>query len=258
MSRLRAKCPSCGTFTAVALGPDYECHACGRGFGAGLVRVPRAWGQGGEAMVEASALPFPYPETAVVAEDTLGEQTLALAADLPERPFVLGGCCCSHVGAIQALDSRHGKISVVWFDAHGDLNTPETSPSGNAWGMPLRTLIDAAIVEPQDVVLVGARNLDAPEEEYIVRTGLRVGAAAIAEAVDGTAGVYVALDADVLDPNEVSVFMPEPGGLSVAEVGRLFAELRAMTSVLGLGLTGLAPSAANVPSLTPLWPALGL
>ena len=47
MSRLRARCPDCRTFTAVALGPGYECHACGGEFGAGLVRVPRAWGEGG-------------------------------------------------------------------------------------------------------------------------------------------------------------------------------------------------------------------
>ena len=50
MSRLRARCPDCRTFTAVAIGPGYECHACGREFGAGLVRVPQAWGEGGESM----------------------------------------------------------------------------------------------------------------------------------------------------------------------------------------------------------------
>ena len=56
MSRLRAKCPDCKTFTAVALGPDYECHACGRVFHSGLIRVPQAWGDGGEAMAEAAWL----------------------------------------------------------------------------------------------------------------------------------------------------------------------------------------------------------
>ena len=56
MSRLRAKCPVCKTFTAVALGPEYQCHACGTEFAAGLVRVPRAWGTGGEAMAEAASL----------------------------------------------------------------------------------------------------------------------------------------------------------------------------------------------------------
>ena len=69
MSRLRARCPDCHTFTAVALGPGYECHACGREFGAGLVRVPRAWGEGGESMAEAARLPLPYPEASVVEED---------------------------------------------------------------------------------------------------------------------------------------------------------------------------------------------
>ena len=52
MSRLRAKCPDCNTYTAVALGPGYECHACGREFAAGLVRVPQAWGEGGEPMAQ--------------------------------------------------------------------------------------------------------------------------------------------------------------------------------------------------------------
>ncbi len=124
--------------TAVALGPAYECHACGREFGAGLVRVPRAWGKDGEAMAAAAELPLAYPEAAVIAEDSLGEQALALATELPERPLVLGGCCCAHVGAVEGLAARHGRIALVWLDAHGDLNTPETSPSGDEWGMPLR------------------------------------------------------------------------------------------------------------------------
>ena len=56
MSLLRAKCPTCRAYTAVAVGPTYECHSCGRTFSAGLVRVPRAWGDGGEEMVEAASL----------------------------------------------------------------------------------------------------------------------------------------------------------------------------------------------------------
>src|SRR5918994_4344560 len=64
MSRLRAICPDCRTYTAVALDGGYECHACGRTFAAGLIRVPRAWGRGGEAIAEAAKLPVPYPETA--------------------------------------------------------------------------------------------------------------------------------------------------------------------------------------------------
>ena len=107
MSRLRARCPDCRTLTAVAVGGEYECHSCGRTFAAGLVRVPRAWGTGGESMAEAAYLPLPFPEAGVGDEESLGEQNLALAAALPERPLVLGGCCCAHVGAVEGLACRH-------------------------------------------------------------------------------------------------------------------------------------------------------
>ena len=117
----------------------------------------------------------PTPEAAVIAEDSFGEQSLALATELPERPLVLGGCCCAHVGAVEALAARLGRIAVVWFDAHGDLNTAESSPSGNLWGMPLRMLIDSGAVGAEDVALVGARNLDPPEEEFIAASGVHVG-----------------------------------------------------------------------------------
>jgi len=258
MSQLCAKCPDCRTQTAVALGPDYQCHACGRAFGAGLVRVPRAWGDGGEAMAAAAALPLPYPETGVVAEDSLGEQSLVLALDLPERPLVLGGCCCSHVGAVEGLGTRHGRLGVVWFDAHGDLNTPETSPSGNSWGMPLRMLIDSGAVDAGDVVLIGARNLDPPEQEYIASAGIAQGEGGIERALEGTEGTYVALDCDSLDPAAVASFMPEPGGLALAEVEQLLTGIAAEHTVLGAGLTGLTPDAGNVEPLTRLCSALGL
>ena len=88
------------------MGPGYECHACGREFAAGLVRVPRAWGTGGEAMAEGAALDLPYPDTGVVERETLDEQSSELAAMLPERPLVVGGCCCAHVGAVRGLASR--------------------------------------------------------------------------------------------------------------------------------------------------------
>src|SRR5436190_6610907 len=211
VSRLRAKCPFCKTFTAVAMGPDYQCHACGAECGAGLVRVPRAGGTGGEAMAAAASLELPYPEAAVVAEDTLEDQHLVLASELPERPLVLGGCCCSHVGAVEGLAARHDRLALVWLDAHGDLNTPESSPSGNDWGMPLRMILDAGTVEPRHVALVGARNLDPPEEEFIAESGIATGHDAVDSALENVACIYVALDCDVFDPGEVPSFMPEPG-----------------------------------------------
>ena len=258
MSRLRAKCPDCKTYTAVALGPDYECHACGRVFHSGLVRVPQAWGDGGEAMAEAAWLELPFPEAGIVEADSLEEQNLALAADLPERPLVLGGDCCSHVGAVEGLAARQGRLSLVWLDAHGDLNTPESSPSGNQWGMPLRMLIDSGAVEVADVALVGARNLDPPEEEFIRASGLHVGEQGIAQALDGAGCTYVAVDCDVLEPSELSVFMPEPGGPSLEDVGRILRGVAAQTKVLGAGFSGLSFEPSNVEPLTGLAAALSL
>jgi arginase len=258
MSRLRAKCPDCRTLTAVAIGPEYECHSCGREFAAGMVRVPRAWGRGGDAMAQAAHLPLPYPESAVVEEDTLRDQTLAVASDLPQRPFVLGGCCCAHVGAIEGMSARHDELGVVWLDAHGDLNTPETSPSGNAWGMPLRMVIDSDAVDARHVVLVGARNLDPPEKAYLGSAGIRVGRAGVEALLEQTRTVYVALDADAVDPAELTSWMPEPDGLAVAEVASLFELLRTEADVVGAGITGLLPDERNVPTLTRLLSALGL
>ncbi len=258
MSALRARCPDCRTLTAVALGADYECHSCGRIFHAGLVRVPRAWGDGGEPMVESASLPLPYPEAALVDEETLPEQSLSLASQLPERPLVLGGCCCSHVGAVEALAARHGRLALVWLDAHGDLNTPETSPSGNLWGMPLRMLIDGDTVLPEDVALIGARNLDPPEVEFIALSGVRAGVEAIDAALAETAGVYVAVDCDSFDARDVTSFMPEPGGLRLEEAERLLERVRATSPVIGAGFSGLAPAPGNVAPLERLSRALGL
>jgi len=254
VSLLRAKCPTCHAYTAVAVGSEYECHSCGRTFAAGLVRVPRAWGDGGEEMVEAAALPLDYPEASVVEEDSLLMQTLAVASDLPLHPLVLGGCCCSHIGAVEGLAARHDRLGVVWLDAHGDLNTPETSPSGNQWGMPLRMLIDGGAVDPQDVALVGARDLDPPEVEFIAATGIHDNVEAVLARVPA---VYIALDCDVFDPSELTVFMPAPGGMTLAEVEQLLTAIRDRGAVAGAGLSGLAPDPANVEKLERLCTALG-
>ena len=258
MSRLRARCPDCRTFTAVAIGPGYECHSCGREYGAGMVRVPQAWGEGGESMAEAARLPLPFPEAAVVEEETLDEQTLAVAIDLPERPVVLGGCCCAHIGAVEALAARNGRIALVWLDAHGDLNTPATSPSGNAWGMPLRMILDSGAVDPADTILLGARSLDAPEREFVASISLRTQADELEQALEGTEGAYVALDVDSLEPGEIHPFMPEPGGLTLAEVEKLLLQVRERAPVLGAGFSGLAAEPENVEPLTRLALALGL
>jgi hypothetical protein len=118
VSVLRARCPDCRTLTAVALGGDYQCHSCGREFAAGLVRVPRAW-SGPPATAEAAWAEVPWPEAAVVEEETLAAQVEVQARSSPERPLVLGGCGCAHLGAVQAL-ARRGPIRVVWVGSDGE------------------------------------------------------------------------------------------------------------------------------------------
>jgi arginase len=208
-------------------------------------------------MAAAASLPVPYPEVAVIEEGSLEEQSLALAASLPERPFVLGGCCCAHVGTVEGLRSKLDRITLIWLDAHGDLNTPESSPSGNAWGMPLRMLVDAEVVRQDDVALVGARKLDPPEQELLSGSGIHVGVEGVKAALEGTAGAYVALDGDVLDAREVAAFMPEPGGWPLGEVEELLCEVAARTTIVGAGVTGLVADARNVGPLERLSGSLG-
>jgi arginase len=200
-------------------------------------------------MAAAAHLELPWPEAAVVEEETLDEEIEVIGRNLPARPLVLGGSCCAHVGAVRELARRHGRIGVVWIDAHGDLNTPETSPSGNAWGMPLRMLIDAGDVAASDVILLGARNLDPPEEVYIEEVGIRRELGELPQAV------YVALDLDVIRPGDLDVFIPEPGGPTLGELEALLASI---PQPVGAGITGGIATERNEQELPRLGRALGL
>jgi arginase family enzyme len=124
--------------------------------------------------------------------------------------------------------------------------------------MPLRTLIDDGAVAVKDVALVGARDLDPPEEEFIASSGLALGAAGIERALDGADGAYVALDWDVLDPEDSIAFFNVPDGLQLAEVSELLAEVAERSTVLGFGVSGLVPHPDNVAKIERLAAALGL
>jgi arginase family enzyme len=107
-------------------------------------------------------------------------------------------------------------------------------------------------------VLIGARNLDPPEEAFIRESGLATGADAIDAALDGADAVYVAFDADVMDAGEVPSFMPEPDGLSVDEAERVLRLVAERSTVAGAGLTGVTPDPAGLQPLARLVAALGL
>jgi arginase len=193
-------------------------------------------------MVEGAGLPLLYPEVAIVERDTLEAQNEAVAGALAARPIALGGCCCTHVGAARGAARRFDRMAVVWFDAHGDLNTPETSPSGNLWGMPFRMLLDEGIAAVADAALVGARNLDPPEVEYMHAVGLDD---SVDRAVSGVDATYVALDLDILDPSEVDVLVPEPDGPSAAELEGTLRDLAGHTRIAAIGVTGLLATERN-------------
>jgi arginase family enzyme len=115
--------------------------------------------------------------------------------------------------------------------------------------MPLRMLIDAGDVAAEDVTLLGARNLDPPEEAFIAAAGIR------RELGELPANVYVALDCDVIQPPELDVWMPEPDGIPLDELEALLAGI---PRPIGAGFSGLKPSARNEAALPRLGHALGL
>jgi arginase len=205
-------------------------------------------------MVEGALLPLPYPEVAIVERGTLDGQTAAIAEALPARPAVVGGCCCTHVGAARGLARRVERLGVVYIDAHGDLNTPESSPSGDLWGMPFRMILDAGDARPEDAALVGARNLDPPEVAYMLEVGIDD---SIERALDGVDATYVALDLDVLDPSEIDVLIPEPDGLSADELEALLSELASRTTIAGIGVTGFLATDRNATTARRMLAAAG-
>jgi arginase family enzyme len=116
--------------------------------------------------------------------------------------------------------------------------------------------IDSGAVDPRDVALVGARNLDPPEEEYVGQAGIHRDD--VDAVIEGADAVYVALDGDVFRPGELNAFMPEPGGPSLDEVEAVLGRLGARTQIVGAGVSGLRPDPRNVEPVTRLLVSLGL
>ncbi|WP_326822560.1 GNAT family N-acetyltransferase [Streptosporangium sp. NBC_01756] len=166
-----------------------------------------------------------------------------------ESGFVVtvGGDCGVELEPISAALRQHGdRLTVVWFDAHGDLNTPDSSPSGAFHGMVLRTLLgdgppdlvpDQAL-RPEQVVLAGVRALDSGESDFIREAGL----GDLSALADG-AVLYIHLDLDVLDPEVFgSVGTPEPGGLLPEGLIDQIAALASRFEIVGLGVTEYEPA----------------
>lgn len=181
-----------------------------------------------------------------------------IEAAKPSRIFTIGGGCDSGILPISYLNRMLGdRLTLVWFDAHGDLNTPESSPSGHFYGMPVRTLLGDgergilellySELEPDQIVLGGLRDLDPAEVEFIETHQLSVcrvedlenDPALLLETVKGKGNkhVYIHLDLDVLEPDEFPYLpLPVPGGLSESTLLCLIESLSNAFVLSGLGI----------------------
>jgi arginase len=150
--------------------------------------------------------------------------------------------------------ARQGRVVLLWADAHADLNTAETSPSGAFHGMVLRSMIDDGLVAAADVLMLGVRALDDAEAAFIAEAGIRQVApdevgAAVAERADAAraAGaepvLYAHIDLDVLDPGLFAgVGYPTPFGLALDDVTGAIAAARGVLPLAGAGVTEFAPA----------------
>ncbi|MFC7394597.1 arginase [Scopulibacillus cellulosilyticus] len=175
------------------------------------------------------------------------ERLYHAVSDIIEKdrfPLVLGGDHSIAIGTLAGVAKPHKNLGVIWYDAHGDLNTAEISPSGNIHGMPLAASLGLghasltsiggyqSKVKPENVVIIGARSLDKGEKELIREKNIRVftmheidrlGMTAVMnDAInylkDRTDGVHLSLDLDGLDPSDApGVGTPVLGGISYRE-----------------------------------------
>lgn len=203
------------------------------------------------------------------------EEILAVCRELADRvadtmaegdtPLVFGGDHSIAMGTVAGVARAHrratGKdLGLVWFDAHGDMNTPASSPSGNIHGMPLAHLLglegtdaelagimgDGPAVKPERVALVGIRDIDRKEAAIVRESGVHTwtmrdidekGMSRVAREVrdvvcDGTDGFHMSFDVDGLDPEVVAgVGTPVPGGVDFREA-HLFLEVLADTQLM--------------------------
>ncbi len=191
------------------------------------------------------------------------ERHTAVLKDTADWALSIGGDCGIALAAVEHAARTHpGDLAVVWFDAHPDLHTPETSPSGGFCGMVLRAisgegpaelkLAAASSVSLDHVLLAGIRDVDDAEDVLLQERGLvsvscseLTDPAALVTAVAkmGAKHVFVHIDLDVLDPSALDGLSDLiPFGLSVADLGGAITALRAEFVLAGATITGFAPA----------------
>ncbi|SDO32431.1 arginase [Alkalicoccus daliensis] len=196
-------------------------------------------------------------DVVVNANEMLADEVIDVISE-GSFPLILGGDHSIALGSLAGVAKDKENLGVIWYDAHGDLNTGETSPSGNIHGMPLSASMGighealkniggySPKVKPENVVIIGARSLDEGERKLIKEKGIRVYtmhevdrlgmSRVMEEAVEhvsnGTDGVHLSLDLDALDPNDApGVGTPVMGGPSYRET-HLAMEILAESNII--------------------------
>ncbi|ULG72361.1 arginase [Macrococcus brunensis] len=181
------------------------------------------------------------PEVVEFCETLCNEVDQTITAG--KYPLVIGGDHSIAMGTISGVKKHYDNLGVIWYDAHGDLNIADSSPSGNIHGMPLRALIGDGHpdlvniggyknkVKTENIVLIGMRDLDEGEKAYIKEVGIktytmsdidRIGMGQVIEEtleyLKETDGIHLSLDVDALDPVETpGTGTTVPGGISYRE-----------------------------------------
>ncbi len=187
-------------------------------------------------------------------------------------PLVVGGDHSIAVGTVAGVSSHYGaqskKIGLIWFDAHADMNTPDSSPSGNVHGMPLASVLGHGtpaltelgagepMVAVENAVLIGIRDVDVKERELVLQTGVRaysmreidilgmdrVMREAIEIATKGTAGFHLSFDMDGCDPSDApGVGTPVDAGVTQREAHLLMEHAAESAKMLSLEMTEINP-----------------
>ena len=248
---------------------------------AGLTSAIRSLGY---SIVRETDIPIPSMETLPPGNTNarFKDEILAVCSKLAEHtrdaleagewPLVIGGDHSIAMGTVSGvsahLKTMDRKLGVIWFDAHGDMNLPETSPSGNVHGMPLAHLLGygdrelSAIlganpaVDAKHVVLIGIRDIDDLERRFICESGVtaftmreidqlgmsEVATRALAIVNDGTAGFHVSFDLDGCDPEVIpGTGTVVPGGVSFREAHLLLEECAADGRMTSMEVVELNP-----------------
>lgn len=193
--------------------------------------------------------------------EQLKEVTKLINDIKPDTIFTVGGGCDVELAPVSYLNKKYdGNLTVIWFDAHGDLNTPSSSPSKKFHGMPLRTLLGDgnqnivrqcfSHINPEQLILIGTRDLDIPEKEYIKENNIitfpveLIQKDTILDSIEhmGFDNVYIHIDLDVLDPNIFpSVTCPTPNGINFEKLNDILIHIKNNYNIVGLSLLEYAP-----------------